>query len=143
MYPLGSLSLDIHQNPGYIPDPDKPGYLYDYSHHIPDPDRPGKMKYNPDYSGITEYEKLVRQEAQKRIEIMTQIMKSRCISYDLTAAIEQTRQKCEQERAKENAKPKKSYQELIEEARQICTLNLDSTSNDNNNDNGQLTITGR
>jgi hypothetical protein len=75
------------------------------------------MKYNPGYSGVTEYEKLLRQEAQKRIEIMTQIMKSRGISYDLSAAIEQTRQKCEREREEENAKPKKSYQELIEDAR--------------------------
>ena len=41
---------------------------------IPDPDGSGYLKYDP-YSG--EYEKLLKVEAQKRIELMEQIIKSR------------------------------------------------------------------
>ena len=73
-----------------IPDPDRPRYLkYDSSQWVPDPDRPGKMKYNSDYS-THEYLKLLKDEAHKRIEVMIEIMKSRGVSYDLTAGITKT-----------------------------------------------------
>jgi hypothetical protein len=49
---------------------------------------PGKTKYNRDYS-THEYLKLLKQEAQKRIETMIEIIKSRGITdYDLDAGIE-------------------------------------------------------
>ena len=86
LYPLG---FDTRKYKYYIPDPDKPGILkYDSSQWIPDPDNPGKMKYNHD----NEYKKLLEQEAQKRIEIMVKIMKSRGIEYDPAPIIKRQRE---------------------------------------------------
>jgi hypothetical protein len=44
---------------------------------IPDPDRPGYLIRDP-----TEWEKLLKQEAQKRMQIMIDTMKSRGVDYD-------------------------------------------------------------
>jgi hypothetical protein len=75
--------------------------------YVPDPDRPGWMKYDRE-----EYLKLVKQEAQNRIELMLHIMKSRGISdYDPAAVIIQQRK--EREEAKNQIK--KSHKQLVEE----------------------------
>ncbi|HEY6668515.1 MAG TPA: hypothetical protein VI033_05110 [Candidatus Nitrosopolaris sp.] len=51
--------------------------------YVPDPDRPGQWKYDNE-----EYLKILKQEAQKRIELMLQRMKSRGINdCDLAAVI--------------------------------------------------------
>jgi hypothetical protein len=112
------FSYDIRKHPGFIPDPDKPGMLkYDFTHYIPDPDRPGKMKYNYDYSGLTEYDKLVREEAQKRIELMIGVLKSRGIDYNPTPIIEKQRKE-RQERKRQNAKRREEMSKLPEEERE-------------------------
>jgi hypothetical protein len=99
------MEYNFDKNVGYTPDPDRPGYLkYDYSRYIPDPNRFGKMKYNDDFSGPTKYDKLQMQQAQKRIEIMLDILKSRGIDYDIVPIIEMQRKKREEDerqRAKE------------------------------------------
>jgi hypothetical protein len=62
--------------------------------YVPDPDRPGWMKYDDE-----EYLKILKQEAQKRIELMLQIMKSRGINdYDPAPAIIQQRKERENTR---------------------------------------------
>ena len=65
---------------------------------VPDPDRPGWMKYDRE-----EYLKILKQEAQNRIELMLHIMKSRGINdYDPAAVIIQQRK--EREEAKNQIK---------------------------------------
>ena len=49
---------------------------------IPDPDKPGYLKYDPTYK---EYEKLLEEETKKRLQVMTEIMKSRGIDYVYSA----------------------------------------------------------
>ena len=74
---------------------------------VPDPDRPGQWKYDNE-----EYLKILKQEAQKRIELMLQIMKSRGINdCDLAAVIIQ--QHKEREEAKNQIN--KSHKQLLEE----------------------------
>jgi len=59
---------------------------------VQDPDRPECMKYDKE-----EYLKLLKQEAQKRIELMLQIMKSRGVNdYDPAAVISQQRKASEE-----------------------------------------------
>ncbi|HET7345408.1 MAG TPA: hypothetical protein VFJ05_06020 [Nitrososphaeraceae archaeon] len=49
--------------------------------YIPDPGKPGWLKYDRS-ERRQEYKKLLNQEAQKRVELMIEIMRSRSISYD-------------------------------------------------------------
>ncbi|MGA9941222.1 MAG: hypothetical protein WBP88_04385, partial [Nitrososphaeraceae archaeon] len=80
---LWPLEWDPHKHKNMIPHPDKPGYLkYDSSRWIPDPDNPGETKYNSDPYFVTDYEKLLREESQKRKEVMRQVIKSRGIEID-------------------------------------------------------------
>ena len=73
------LGFDTRKHRNYIPDTDRPDYLkYDSSQWVLDPDEPGTTKYNYD----NEYKKLLKQEAQRRQEIMIEIMKSRGVEYD-------------------------------------------------------------
>ena len=94
MFPIGGLWLtsqnqDTHR--GYVPDPDRPGW----------------MKYDRE-----EYLKILKQEAQKRIELMLQIMKSRGINdYDPAAVIIQQQKKREEAINQTN----KSHKQLLEE----------------------------
>ena len=74
---------------------------------VPDPDRPGQWKYDRE-----EYLKILKQEAQKRIEIMLKIMKSRGFNdYNPAAIISQ--QNKEREEAKNQTI--KSHKQLLEE----------------------------
>ena len=71
---------------------------------VPDPDRPEWMKFDKE-----EYLKLLKQEAQKRIELMLQIMKSRGINdYDPAAVISQQRK----EREEKESQIRKSCEQL-------------------------------
>jgi hypothetical protein len=75
--------------------------------YVPDQDRPGWNKYDRE-----EYLKVLKQEAQWRIELMLQIMKSRGINdYDPAAVISQ--QHKEREEAKNQIN--KSHKQLLEE----------------------------
>jgi hypothetical protein len=84
-----------------IPNPDKPGHIkYDltrYNHEIVyteskenrgEYDRKDKLINNRDYS-THEYLKLLKQEAQKRMQLMIDIMKSRNVEYDPEPIIKQ------------------------------------------------------
>lgn len=101
VWPLG---WDPHKHRNMIDDPDRPGYLkYDTSPWIPDPENPGKMKYqyhdNPDF--LSDYEKLLVEELQKRKEIMKEIIKSRGVEFRETTV-------------KRKPEKKKTYAELLE-----------------------------
>ena len=114
LYPLG---FNTRKYKYYIPDPDKPGKLKYASQCIPDPGNPGKMKYNPD----NEYKKLLEQEAQKRIEIMVKIMKSRGVDYDPAPIIKRQREESlreEHEKKIERGKNKRGPQEIRERLNQ-------------------------
>jgi hypothetical protein len=93
LYPPGGLWLtsqnqDTHR--GYIPDPDT-----------------GRMKYDNE-----EYLNILKQEAQKRIELMLQIMKSRGINdYDPAAVIIQQ----QKEREEAINQIKKSFEQSLGE----------------------------
>ena len=65
---------------------------------VPDPDRPGWMKYDKE-----EYLKILKQEAQNRIELMQQIMKSRGIN-DYDPATVTIQEQKEREEAKNQRK---------------------------------------
>ena len=74
---------------------------------VPDPDRPGWKKYDKE-----EYLKILKQEAQKRIELILKIMKSRGINDYDPAAVTIQQQK-ERQQAK-NQRKKSSEQSLGE-----------------------------
>jgi hypothetical protein len=75
VYPLG---WDPHKHKNCIPDPEKSGYLkYDLGRWKKDPKTGEIFKWNDDPNFVSDYEKLLKQEAQKRIELMKQIIKSR------------------------------------------------------------------
>jgi len=85
---------DVLRHRGYLPDPDKPGWLkYDRSKHHQN------------------YKKLLEEEAQKRMQLMIEIMKSRNVHYDLESMIKQQREA----QLAEELKPRKTYEELIRE----------------------------
>jgi hypothetical protein len=101
---------DVYRSRNKIADPDKPGWLkYDYSHWVSDPDNPGKLKYD-DSLGPSEYQKLLEQEAKKRLDIMIEIMNSRGVTYskgDLAYGITKTLQtrKAFDDRLEEQIRP--------------------------------------
>lgn len=64
--------------------------------YVPDPDKHGWFKYDKE-----EYIKIIQQEAQKRIEVMIEIINSRGARYDLTDGIRKT-QKYKAERRGRN-----------------------------------------
>jgi hypothetical protein len=76
VYPPGLVmealtSQNKYTRRGYVPDPERPGWLnYDREEHI----------------------KIRQQEAQKRIELMMEIINSRGVSYDLAYGIRKTQQ---------------------------------------------------
>jgi hypothetical protein len=77
LYPLG---YDTRKRRNWVPDPNRLGYLkYDDSMFIPNPDKPSETEYNPENN----YQKILNEEKEKRIEAMVNIMKSRGVSYDL------------------------------------------------------------
>jgi hypothetical protein len=51
--------------------------------YVPDPDKPGWLKYDKE-----EYIKIIQKEAQKRIEVMIEIINSRGAHYDLADGLE-------------------------------------------------------
>ena len=88
-----------------IPHPDKPGYLkYDSSRWIPDPDNPGETKYNSDPNFVTDYEKLLREESQKRKEVMRQVIKSRGIEIDNSFLEEEPKPEAESKPSRQSQK---------------------------------------
>ena len=100
VWPLG---WDPHKHRNQIPNPEKPGYLkYDTSPWIPDPENPGKMKYNYAADFLTDYQKLLVEESQKRKEIMKEIIKSRGVEFKESSV-------------KRKPEKKKTYDELVEE----------------------------
>jgi hypothetical protein len=66
-----------------------------YTHRgcVPDPEKPGWLKYDRE-----EHIKIRQEEAQKRIELMIEIMKSRGVQYDLAEGIRKTQQAKERKR---------------------------------------------
>ena len=74
---------------------------------VPDPDRPGQWKYDRE-----EYLKILKQEAQKRIEIMLKIMKSRGFNDYNPAAIISQQNKEREEAINQTIK---SNKQLLEE----------------------------
>jgi hypothetical protein len=79
--------------------------------YVPDPERPEWHKYDNE-----EYLKILKQEAQNRIELMLQIMRSRGINdFDPAAVIIQQQKKRE---GVEN-QIKKSYEQLVEEIKKV------------------------
>lgn len=85
---------DVLKHRGYIPNPDKPGWLkYDRS------------------KRHQEYKKLLKQEAQDRMQLMIDIMKSRNVDYDPRPMIKQQRKA----RLAEESKPRKTYEQLTRE----------------------------
>jgi len=123
MEPLG---WNIHKYPGYLQDPDRKGYLkYDYSHYIPNPDKPGRMKWNDDYSGTTEYEKLLREEAQNRIQIMLEIMKSRGIDYDPTPILEKQQKEYEEQQRQATRKREERLKLPAEERERLFNEDME------------------
>ena len=85
MYPAGLVIRPLNSQNQYT----RRGY-------VPDPDKPGWFKYDKE-----EYIKIIQQEAQKRIEVMIEIINSRGAHYDLTDGIRKT-QKYKSERRGRN-----------------------------------------
>jgi hypothetical protein len=95
---------DVYRYRGWIPDPDKPGYLkYDKSPWIQDPNNPGKTIYNPDRNFVSDYNKLIVEEAQTRRKLMEDTLRARGINV-VDLFIEYTA-----------LKSSKTYKELLEE----------------------------
>jgi tRNA uridine 5-carbamoylmethylation protein Kti12 len=132
VYPLG---YDTRKHRYYIPNPERQGYLkYDTSRYIEEPisDRPGwvHLKDNPN----SEYVKLLKQEAQRRIELMTQIIKSRGVDYDPAPILKQAKERYLQEQQEkhkqhlealarhQDPKYKKRVAEEIAEVDQMISL---------------------
>ncbi len=69
---------DFYRMQQKVPLEGKPGFFKkDLSGLIQDPKRPGKIIYNPDPNFISDYQKLVVEEAHIRQAIMTRIINSR------------------------------------------------------------------
>jgi hypothetical protein len=66
----------------FVPDPDNTeGLKYDTSGWRSDPENPDETKYNDDPDFLTDYQKLLVEESQKRKEIMKEIIKSRGVVF--------------------------------------------------------------
>lgn len=70
LWPLG---WNPHEHKNFIPDPDRPGYLKYESPWILDKESPDYVKRKPD----TEYQKLLREETEKRRKFIKKVIKSR------------------------------------------------------------------
>lgn len=70
LWPLG---WNPHEHKNFIPDPDRPGFLKYESPWILDKESPDYVKRKPD----TEYQKLLREETEKRKKFMKKVIKSR------------------------------------------------------------------
>jgi hypothetical protein len=70
--PLQELHKQLpHKHMKFVPDPDNTESLkYDTSGWRPDPENPGETKYNNDPDFLTDYQKLLVEESQKRKEIL-------------------------------------------------------------------------
>ena len=92
----------VYGQKGWLPDPDKPGYLkYDDSRKKLDPNNPDKMtrNYHPDF--VSDHDKAVIEEARIRRKLMEDMLKERGIEV--------------KDSFKEYTEPKKNYEELVEE----------------------------
>ena len=80
------------------------------------PDKPGETKYNSDPNFVTDYEKLLKEESQKRKEVMRQVIKSRGIEIDNSFLEEEPKPEAESKPSRQSQKAARiSYQELLEE----------------------------
>jgi hypothetical protein len=83
--PLGRYNNGYarYRHRGWIPDLDNPGYLkYDESPWIQNPNNPSKRIYNPDHNFVSDYNKLIVEEAQTRRKLMEDIIRARGIELE-------------------------------------------------------------